>query len=56
MNEEFMEQLKQEGYGVWAVDGQWLLVDLLGEFIDSQHDSEQSVRDYCDKNVFTYLD
>lgn len=56
MDELFEQQLKQEGYRVWAVDGQWLLIDLVGEFIDSQHDSEQSVREYCEKNVFTFLD
>lgn len=56
MNEQFKEQLKQEGYRVWAVDGKFLLLDLVGEFIDSQHDSEDAVVEYCEKNVFTFLD
>ena len=56
MDDVFEEQLKQEGYKVWAVDGKYLLVDLLGEFVDSQHDSLDSVREYCRKNVFTFLD
>ena len=54
MDQEFDEQLAQEGYKVWAVDGKFLLVDLVGEFIDSQHDSLESVKQYCAKNVFTF--
>jgi len=54
MDEQFEQQLAQEGYRVWAVDGKFLLVDLLGEFIDSEHDSLESVREYCAKNVFTF--
>ena len=54
MAEEFDQQLAQEGYKVWAVDGKFLLVDLVGEFIDSQHDSLEALREYCAKNVFTF--
>lgn len=56
MDEEFMEQLKCEGYKVWAVDGQFLLVDLLGKFIDSRHQSEADLVRYCEQNVLTFLD
>ena len=54
MDEKFGEQLAQEGYKVWAVDGKYLLVDLVGEFVDSEHDSLESVKEYCRKNVFTF--
>jgi len=54
MDQEFEQQLEQEGYRVWAVDGRFLLIDVLGEFIDSEHDSLESVREYCAKNVFTF--
>jgi hypothetical protein len=56
MDQEFEQQLAQEGYRVWAVDGKFLLIDLVGEFVDSEHDSLESVREYCEKNVFTFLD
>jgi hypothetical protein len=56
MDQEFQQLLEQEGYKVWAVDGRFLLVDLVGEFVDSQHDSMESVKQYCEKNVFTFLD
>lgn len=56
MDDVFEQQLKKEGYQVWAVDGKFLLVDLVGEFVDSQHDSMESVKEYCEKNVFTFLD
>jgi hypothetical protein len=56
MDREFTQRLKQEGYRVWAVDGEFLLIDVLGQFIDSRHQSEHAVIEYCDKNVFTFLD
>ena len=54
MDDVFDEQLKQEGYRVWAVDGKYLLIDLVGEFVDSEHDSMEALREYCEKNVFTF--
>jgi len=54
MDRDFGEQLAQEGYRVWAVDGKYLLIDLVGEFVDSQHDSLEALREYCEKNVFTF--
>jgi len=56
MDEVFMEQLKQEGYAVLERDGEFLLIDLLGEFVDSRHQSTQSLVEYCEKNVLTFLD
>jgi len=54
MDDVFEQQLAQEGYRVWAVDGKFLLIDLLGEFIDSEHESLEALREYCAKNVFTF--
>jgi len=54
MNLAFQQQLAQEGYEVRERDGKFLLIDLLGEFIDSEHDSLEAVREYCAKNVFTF--
>lgn len=56
MDQEFEQLLEQEGYEVLERDGGFLLVDLVGEFVDSQHDSMESVKEYCEKNVFTFLD
>ena len=54
MVDEFEQQLEQEGYQVIEQEGKFLLVDLLGQFIDSEHMSMESVREYCAKNVFTF--
>lgn len=54
MDDVFGEQLAQEGYQVLERDGVFLLIDLLGEFVDSQHDSLEALREYCAKNVFTF--
>ena len=56
MDQEFEQQLAQEGYRVWAVDGRFLLIDVLGEVVDSEHSTMEALREYCAKNVFTYLD
>jgi len=56
MDEKFVEQLKQEGYAVWERDGHFLLVDLIGEFVDSRHQDLESLVRYCEQNVFTFLD
>jgi len=56
MDDVFEQQLAQEGYRVWAVDGRFLLIDVLGEFVDSEHSTMEALREYCAKNVFTYLD
>ena len=56
MDREFTQRLKQEGYRVWEVDDQFLLVDLLGQFIDSRHPDAESLRQYCERNVLTFLD
>jgi hypothetical protein len=55
MDKEFLCQLKLEGYEVVEQDGELLLVDLLGQFIDSRHQSEESVVRYCERNVLTFL-
>ena len=55
MDREFLCQLKLEGYEVVEQDGELLLVDLLGQFIDSRHQSEESVVRYCERNVLTFL-
>jgi len=54
MDDVFDEQLAQEGYRVPAVDGKFLLIDVLGEFIDSEHTTLEALREYCAKNVFTF--
>jgi hypothetical protein len=56
MDQLFLDQLKQEGYEVVEQDGDLLLVDLVGQFIDSRHQSEESVVRYCERNVLTFLD
>jgi hypothetical protein len=56
MDKGFLEQLKFEGYEVEEQQGEILLVDLLGQFIDSRHPDAESLVRYCDKNVLTFLD
>ena len=56
MQQEFQNQLKQEGYEVHEQDGEFLLIDLLGQFVDSRHQDLESLRRYCEKNVLTFLD
>ena len=54
MDQEFEQQLEQEGYQVLEQEGKFLLIDLVGEFIDSEHTTMDAVREYCAKNVFTF--
>lgn len=54
MNQEFLDQIQLEGYRVWAVDGQWLLIDLVGEFVDSRHPDVDRLVRYCEQNVLTF--
>jgi len=54
MDQCLHEQLEREGYEVLERDGVFLLIDFLGQFVDSQHDSLESLREYCEKNVFTF--
>ena len=56
MDKGFLEQLKFEGYEVEEQQGEFLLVDLLGQFIDSRHPDAESLVRYCEKNVLTFLD
>ena len=56
MHKEFLDQLKFEGYEVEEQDGEFLLVDLLGQFIDSRHQDAESLVRYCERNVLTFLD
>ena len=56
MDKGFLEQLKFEGYEVEEQQGEFLLVDLLGQFIDSRHPDAEALVRYCDKNVLTFLD
>ena len=56
MDRGFLEQLKFEGYEVVEQAGEFLLVDLLGQFIDSRHPDAESLRQYCEHNVLTFLD
>ena len=52
----FLDQLRFEGYEVEEQQGEFLLVDLLGQFIDSRHPDAESLRQYCERNVLTFLD
>ena len=56
MNEEFFGQVRQEGYDIAEQNGEFLLVDLLGNFVDSRHPDAESLVRYCQKNVLTFLD
>ena len=56
MDKGFLDQLKFEGYEVEEQAGEFLLVDLLGQFLDSRHPDAESLRQYCERNVLTFLD
>ena len=54
MNKDLKQLLKNEGYQVLKKNGKLYLIDLLGEFVDSIHNTEDDLEAYVNKYIFEY--
>ena len=54
INKDLKQLLKKEGYQVLKKSGKFYLIDLLGEFVDSNHNTEDDLEAYVDKYIFEY--
>lgn len=54
MNKDLKQLLKNEGYQVLKKNDKFYLIDLLGEFVDSIHNTEADLEAYVDKYIFEY--